>query len=113
MQSGTVNSSSPEQTQDLHPNVAEILSPVTSRRETSHVTFPSQARVSEASVMIRKPFVASHFETYSSALSTHAKSPLIAEGPSGLVILGSTLFSLALLVFVKCKSPGRRPTAQL
>ena len=108
MHSGMVNSSS----RGLPAEVAENLSSNASPRNAAHVTFSTHPKMTEAGVMVRKPFASSHFETYSSAISTNAASPLIADGPSGLVVLGSALFSLALLIFFKCKSSGRRRTAQ-
>lgn len=97
-------------TNGLH---AENLSPKTPLRNSRHVAFSNRPTISEAGVMMQKPYASSPFEPYSSAISTHAGIPYIADGPSGLVVLGLALLSLAFVVFLKCKSSSRGRTVQL
>ncbi len=110
MDSPMINSSSSDLAQ-VHPaQVAENVSANASDRSSSPIAFPSHPRVARAaSVMARKPLASSTLQTIS--ISGHA--PFIAEGPSGLVVLGSTLLSVALLIFFKCRTSGRRGAVQL
>lgn len=112
MDSPMINSSSSDLAQVHTAQVAENMSANASDRNSSSIAFSSHPHVAQATgVMTRKPLASSALQTYSSAISPHVS--LIAEGPSGLVVLGSTLLSLALLIFFKCRTSGRRGAVQL